>query len=433
MKYRITTLGCKVNEYESGFYQEQFEKAGFLPASENEHADVVVINTCTVTNTAAAKSRQKIRKARKENPGAFCVVAGCYAQIMEEALRKELEADLLIGASHKNQMVSLIQEHLDKNTKGDLVEELQDLTEFESMPIGHFEHQHRAFLKIEDGCNQYCSYCQIPLARGPERSAVTQEVIDTARKLADAGHKEIVLTGIHTGRYSFRGTSLSDLLKLLLEQTPEDVCYRISSIEITEVSEDLIALMQANPRVLPHLHIPVQSGCTETLMRMKRPYTIDQYKKRIEEIRQALPQISISTDIMCGFVQESEEEFAETLKNTEEIGFSFLHVFPYSRRKGTAADSMSGFVDSAVSKARTKTLLNLSEKLRKQDMERFDCGVMLVEKQEKDGTWSGYTEQYHPVRLKSSHPVSGRTAVQFTGIKDGHYEAVLKGDEHETF
>ena len=296
------------------------------------------------------------------------------------------------------------------------------------MPIGHFEGQHRAFLKIQDGCNQYCAYCQIPIARGPERSQIPADVISSAKLLAENGHQEIVLTGIHTGRYHFRETNLAMLLAQLLEETPNDVCYRISSIEITEVTDELLDLMAANPRVLPHLHIPIQAGDDRTLARMKRPYTTKQFLDRLGEIREKVPHISISTDVITGFVQESDDEFEQTVQTLKACAFSFLHVFPYSRRKGTAADAMTGFINGTIAKERTDRLLELSRELREQDMNRFDYAQVLVERayDKEPHVYLGYTSQYHPVQIYSEIPLKGRVDVKINGITDGHYTAVLK-------
>ncbi len=458
--FEIITLGCKVNEYETRYYQEQLEKLGLIEInrdSEDEfnsnssnlnhslneknersesEADVVIINTCTVTNTAAAKSRKKIRKARKENPEAIVVIVGCYAQVVEPNIAEGLQADVILGSSHKSEFGAWIEKLM--NQRGWMSDEsngieskerklhfevspIEDISDFDNMPIGHFEHQHRAFLKIQDGCNQYCAYCQIPLARGPERSQIPAEVIKTARSLTETGHLELVLTGIHTGRYSFRKTNLSMLLSMLLEETDENVTFRISSIEITEVTDELLDLMAQNPRILPHLHIPIQAGSDETLARMKRPYTVEQFKKRVSEIRKKVPDISISTDVITGFVQESDEEFAQTVKNLEEIGFSFLHVFPYSRRKGTAADKMSGFIDAAVAKKRTHELLKLSDQLRQNDMKRFKTSEILLERPENNhpDIMLGYTKQYHPAKVLHPVQTSGRIEVKILGIEDG--------------
>ncbi|MBF0579727.1 tRNA (N(6)-L-threonylcarbamoyladenosine(37)-C(2))-methylthiotransferase MtaB [Erysipelotrichaceae bacterium RD49] len=430
--FEIETLGCKVNEYESAFYASQLEKAGFCHAAKGEAADVLIINTCTVTNTAAAKSRRKINRLKRENPNAFVAAVGCYTQMLDEQQRQALHVDLIVGASHKDQLASTIIEAMNQKQspgqKIDLVEESRDLTRFESMPIGSFEGQHRAFLKIQDGCNQYCAYCQIPLARGPERSQLPMEVVKSAQDLAASGHLEIVLTGIHTGRYHFRDTNLTKLLEMLLENTSEEVCYRLSSIEITEVSDELLDLMAASPRILPHLHIPIQAGDDRTLARMKRPYTVAQFEKRLEQIRKKIPDISISTDVITGFVGESDEEFETTKQTLSDCRFSFLHVFPYSRRKGTAADAMTGFVDGHKAKARTDELLALSKQLRKDDMARFERSQMLIEREEpgQKNWYIGYTSQYHPARIFSMTPLRGRINVKMTESADERYTVVVE-------
>ncbi len=428
--FQIETLGCKVNEYESAYYTSQLEEAGFLHVDDGQVADVIIINTCTVTNTAAAKSRRKVARLKRENPGAFVVMVGCMAQVTNAQTREALGVDLIVGASHKNELAQWIQKGLQEHQPLDLVESIEDLTEFESMPIGTFEGQHRAFLKIQDGCNQYCSYCQIPLARGPERSQTPDEVIKSAQNLAANGHLEIVLTGIHTGRYHFRDTNLTDLLRRLLEEVDDQVCFRLSSIEITEITDELLELMKNNSRLLPHLHIPIQAGDDRTLARMKRPYTVAQFEKGLEEIRQAIPSASISTDIMTGFVQESDEEFETTVQTLKDCAFSFLHVFPYSVREGTAASKMTGFVDGNTAKERTHILLDLSKDLRDQDMARFTETQMLVERKDPhhEGSYIGYTSQYHPARLYSDTPVQGRLNVRIVGKEDDTYIVQAKED-----
>ncbi len=420
MRFSITTLGCKVNAYESQYYAEELKKLGFEEVSDDQESDICIINTCTVTNTAAHKSRQKIHQAKKKNPNAYCVVVGCYAQFAKEEERDHLDADLIIGANHKNQLAPLIQEMVSKNEKKDTVNEIVQFNDFEAMPIHYFESKHRAFLKVEDGCNQFCSYCAIPFARGRERSLKYEQVIEIAKNLASKGHSEIVLTGIHTGRYKDGDRHLSDLLQGLLENTPENVYYRISSIEITEVDDALIQLMAENPRICPHLHIPIQSACNETLKRMNRPYTVEEFKERITEIRQALPDISISTDVIAGFVQESDEEFQETYKNIKDIGFSFLHVFPYSKRNGTKASFMKGEINGKIAKERVASLLELSKQLRLKDMQRFPIVTVLIEKRQ-DGVYSGYTNQYHPISIYSDQVLEGRITLKWDSIDENGY------------
>ena len=422
MRFSIITLGCKVNAYESEYYAEALEKLGHV--RDDEDFDVCIINTCTVTNTAAAKSRKMIHRAKKA--GARVVVVGCFAQTADEDMKEKLGADLIIGAMHKKDLPEKVDELLKTP-----VHETEDLTRFEedfsfeSMPIHTFEGRNRAFLKVQDGCDQFCTYCAIPFARGRERSLNAQDAVNMVCELEKSGHKEVVLTGIHTGRYHDGDVDLAKLLKLMLEKT-EDVSFRISSIEITEVGDDLLELMAADKRILPHLHIPIQSGSDTVLERMGRPYTVEQFKARIDEIRSRIPRISISTDVMCGFVGETDAEFDEMMKNLEEIGFSFLHVFPYSERKGTKASRMGPAVHGSISRTRTEKLLELSERLRRQDMARFDEGTVLVE-QKKGDVYSGYTEQYHPVQIHADHELSGRITGKLVVCGD-HYEMEEIGD-----
>lgn len=423
MKFNIITLGCKVNAYESQFYAQKLEERGWQEDAKD--FDVCIINTCTVTNTAASKSRQMIHKEKKKRPDAIFVVVGCYAQTATEEAKKELDVDLIIGAKHKKDLVNLVEDFVANHQRKDLIDNVDDYFEFESMPIQCFESKHRAFLKVQDGCNQFCSYCQIPFARGRERSLNHEEAVRIAQDLEARGHIEIVLTGIHTGRYYDGEYNLAMLLKDLLANTSESVCYRISSIEITEVTRPLIELMKENPRVLPHLHIPIQAGCDATLKRMNRPYTMEKFKQQIAWIREEIPHISISTDIIAGFVQESDEEFETTFNNLKEIGFSFLHVFPFSVRSGTVAASMKGFVHGTIVKERVARLLALSDELRDMDMKRFKEISVLIERKQ-NGAYIGYTTQYHLAHIESDEEFSGRHEFTWDAIEDHTYQVRKK-------
>lgn len=419
MRFHIETLGCKVNTYESQYYAESLKKAGYIEVGKDDPCDICIINTCTVTNTAASKSRQKIHHAKKNNSNALIVLVGCYVQFIDEKQREALEADLIIGAKDKNKIVPLIDELIHEKHKMDQVKPIDQYFDFEAMPIHCFENMERAFLKVQDGCNQFCSYCAIPFARGRERSLSSDEVIKIAKELEEKGHQEIVLTGIHTGRYKDGDIDLACLLKLLLENT-QNVYFRISSIEITEVSDELIELILKEPRICHHLHIPVQSACNETLQRMNRPYTIEEFKNRISKIRSQIPDVSISTDVITGFVMESDEEFETTYQNLKEIEFSFLHVFPYSKRDGTKAASMKGEVHGTIQKERTSKLLELSKELRQKDMERYPNITVLIERNEGN-TYFGYTNQYHPARIESDTMLSGRILTSWDTIENGTY------------
>ncbi|WP_288342037.1 tRNA (N(6)-L-threonylcarbamoyladenosine(37)-C(2))-methylthiotransferase MtaB [uncultured Dubosiella sp.] len=426
MRFSIVTLGCKVNAYESQFYGKALKEKGWT--EDDENFDVIVVNTCAVTNTAAAKSRQMLHRAKKKNPDAYAVVIGCYAQVATPEEKEKIGADLLIGSKDKKKVADLIESHIKTRERFEDIQPVGERFDFEAMPIERFETKHRAFLKVQDGCNQFCSYCIIPYARGRERSLALDEVVSIAKQLEQKGHLEIVLTGIHTGRYDDGEHDLVDLLEALLANTSEKVTYRLSSIEITEISDRFIALMAREPRILHHLHIPVQSGCDATLKRMNRPYTIQEFQDRVEAIRHSIPDVSISTDVIAGFKQESDEEFEQTMENLTAIGFSFLHVFPYSIRKGTAAEKMPGTVHGAVVKERVERLLEQSRQLRAKDMARFKEGDVLIEQQEGD-EWTGYTNQYHPVRIESEIPLSGRLHVTFDSIEDDHYQVKVKKED----
>lgn len=426
MKFSITTLGCKVNAYESQYYAQQLEQHGFQQVDPSQPCDLFIVNSCTVTNTAASKSRQKIHSLKRANPNALCVVVGCYVQTIDEKERETLGADLIVGAKYKDRLLDMILDLVSSHQSQDMVENVSCLSTFESMPIQCFESKHRAFLKIQDGCNQFCSYCTIPFARGRERSLSCDEVVSIAKQLVEKGHSEIVLTGIHTGRYQDGDIDLTSLLKRLLNETEEHVYYRISSIEITEVSDALIQLMKDNDRICHHLHIPVQSACNETLQRMNRPYTIEAFMDRLSYIRHEIPDISVSTDVIVGFVQESDEEFEITRSNLEACHFSFLHVFPYSKRDGTKASKMSGHIPGNISKERAHILLNLSKQWRRKDMSRFDEIEVLIESKDDQG-YSGYTNQYHPVSIHTNQPLQGRLKMHYASIQNETYIVEKEG------
>ena len=394
--FAISTLGCKVNLYESEAYNELLVEAGYDEVSFSEQADIYIINTCAVTNTAAAKSRQRIAQAKKRNPEAILCVVGCFAQTEEEVLKQQLGVDIIVGNSEKPQLLSFIQNF----NKGNIISSVKEARnlEFEYLPVHHFESHTRAFLKIQDGCNQFCSYCIIPLARGNERSLDFDTVVSEARLLVESGHQEIVLTGIHTGRYcDAKGKTLDDVLKEL-EQIEALKRIRISSIEITEISDTMIALIANSKKIAKHLHIPLQSGVNTILKKMNRPYTTEEFQGKIDKIRNSIPNISISTDIICGFPQESEEEYQETIQFLEACKFSFLHVFPFSVRKGTAAEKMNDQIPANVKKERVTKLLALSNQLRYQYyLSLVGTQVEVLVEKQKNGYLSGYSGEYMEV------------------------------------
>lgn len=394
--FAISTLGCKVNTYESQGYVQALKEAGYTEVSFKERADIYLINTCVVTNTAASKSRQKIHQAQHLNADALIVVVGCYVQTASEELKKDLHIDLLIGSDRKNELPQLIAKTLQDRTQRIVLQDVRTPRAFEALPVAQFEHQTRAFLKIQDGCNQFCSYCIIPYARGAERSLHPDEVIKTAQELVDHGHLEIVLSGIHTGRYGREhNITLAQLLQRMCEEVKGLKRIRISSIEMNEVSEELIELMAKEETIARHLHIPLQSANNEVLKQMHRPYTIEEYEKRITLIRSKLPNISISSDVIVGFPGESEEQFQNTMDNIKRMQLSFLHVFPFSKRDGTKAADMKGQVDSRIKKERANRLIQLSNALYEQYKRSFISREVDVLWEKKEGTrMFGHTSEY---------------------------------------
>jgi len=398
IKFAILTLGCKVNLYESENYVQSLKEAGYIEVAFNEQADIYVINTCTVTNTASSKSRQKINQARKQNPKAVICAVGCLVQIGDENLD---DIDIMIGSAHKDQLVSLINKALSENEKYRLVDDVRQNSNFDELYVSNFTHHTRAFLKIQDGCDQFCAYCIIPYARGKERSLAPDKVIEQAKKLLTNGHKEIVLSGIHTGRYGKdHQTNLTTLIKQLL--TTSIYRLRISSIEITEITDEMILLIKEDDRLAKHLHIPLQSGCDKMLTLMKRPYDTAYFLDRIRYIQQMIPDISISTDVIVGFPGESEEDFMKTLSFIKEVNFSFLHVFPYSKKSGTVAAQMADQISKDVKRSRVTQLISLSNKMYEAYQKTFlTKKVDIIMEAEKEGKWMGHSSHYLPIEIDS--------------------------------
>ena len=394
--FAIATLGCKVNTYESQGYESALLEKGYEQVSFKEKADVYIINTCAVTNTAGSKSRQKIHAAIALNPEALIAVVGCYAQTASEQLEQDANIDILLGSDGKSRLADMIEEGLRKKRPQKLIHDVRKVNVFEALPIHRFEHQTRAFLKIQDGCNQFCSYCIIPFARGAERSLPEDEVLAIARSLSESGHREIVLSGIHTGRYGNGiNSSLCQLMKRMVKEIPKLQRIRISSIEMNEITDELLEFIKGEEKIARHLHIPVQSANTTVLKNMNRPYTIAWFMERVDYIRSLIPDISISSDVITGFPQESEEQFQDTLDNIARMRLSFLHVFPYSRRDHTAAAQMSGHLENKVKKERASRLANLSKQLYTAYKQNFiGKEVSVIFEKEKDGKLIGHSSEY---------------------------------------
>lgn len=359
MKFNIITFGCKVNQYESNMMKENMLSSNFFYTEDLSDANIIIVNTCSVTNVADKKCLKMIRRLKREYSNAILVVAGCSSQ-NKQSVYESLDIDILIGNRDKSIIDKLIKEYIETEKK--YVKFYNDRNlDFEDMYISDYNHT-RAFIKIEDGCDNFCSYCIIPYVRGSVRSKDFDKVINEAEELAKHGHKEIVLTGIHTGHYQNNGYDLTDLINEL-SKIDDIKRIRISSIEVTELNDKFLDMLKNNDKVCDHLHIPLQAGSDEILKRMNRKYDLAYYEEKIKKIRSIRPDISISTDIIVGFPYETEELFLNTLEFSKKIKFSKIHVFPYSVRVGTAAANMEEQVDEVVKKMRVKRLMAVSHML----------------------------------------------------------------------
>ena len=414
MNFNVINLGCKVNAYEAESTARSLEQHGYTRV-DNDGADITIIYTCAVTNMAAQKSRKMIHRAKRNNPESTIVVAGCYSQIDPDALK---EADILIGTKHKSKLLDYLLEY-EKNHERIVDIEKVDVLPFENMFVDQFDNQTRAYLKIQDGCNQFCTYCVIPFARGRERSMSVNDVLESVKMLQEK-HSEIVLSGIHTGRYGRDiGMTLSSLLDELLAISPEDFRFRISSIEMTEIDDHLIELMKKDHRIARHFHIPLQSGCDTVLKRMNRPYTTKEFLERIEYIRKKIPGISISTDLIVGFPGETDEEFKKTCDFLKECQFSFLHIFPYSLRSGTKAASMENQIDPKIKKNRAAICAEINEELYDKYKESYlDKEVTVLFEKNEDGYTFGHSSEYLPVLVKGEYPRSTFVKVEISELKN---------------
>ena len=394
-KIGFITLGCKVNIYESNALKNELEAAGFSVGEATEDCDAYIINTCSVTNMADAKSRRTIRKCIKMNPNALVCAMGCYTQTNEEA--KEIPGvDILIGNGNKKTAVDEIIKALNQNIKPKYINILDILDHHEYEPLGITSYDHtRAFVKIEDGCENFCAYCIIPYARGPVRCKKQDEVIEELVRITNNGYLEVVLAGIHTGKYYDDGLNLSGLVKRIINEVPKLKRLRLSSIEINEVDDEFINLMKENKVIADHLHLPLQAGSDLILSKMERKYDLQFFIDKVNKIREARPNISITTDIIVGFPYETEKEFLETYEFSKFIKFSKIHVFPYSMRKGTKATLMPQVQDS-VKKERASRLLKLSKELELEYAKGFIDSELdiIVEQKYNDSYAIGHTSNY---------------------------------------
>lgn len=396
MKFYVETFGCKVNTYESSFIKKSMENNGFFYVQDITMADVIIINTCTVTNTADSKCKKYVRKVRRENEKAILVVVGCSVQNNYE-IYKEMNINILLGNVGKSKIAEYINEYIKNKKQIVFVEKNRDLS-FENMKINSFPYT-RAFIKIQDGCDNFCSYCIIPFMRGKCRSKDFNLIIEEAKELVNNNHKEIVLTGIHTGSYN---NSNKDLVDVINELSKIDGLERIrlSSVEITELNDKFLNMLKENNKFCDHLHIPLQAGSNEILRKMNRKYDLEYFKSKIELIRKIRPNISITTDIIVGFPEETDEMFLNTYEFSKEIKFSKIHVFPYSKRDGTVASKMKEVKDIEKTN-RVHKLIELSNALEKDYNKMFENQEVSVLIEEiKDNCSVGHTSNYLKVTIQ---------------------------------
>ena len=400
MKVAFLTLGCKVNFYETEQMMEQFQSLGFDVVDFQEKADVYIVNTCTVTNMADRKSRQMLHRAKKKNPDSLVVAVGCYVESGEAKLEEDSAVDAFFSNREKEHMAERFVEQFHLTPK-----------ETQTMGSRHVEHERtRAYLKIQDGCNQFCTYCIIPYARGRVRSRRQSDVVEEVKRLAEAGYQEVVLTGIHLSSYGldFPEGEKETLLDLIRAVDAVDGIRRIrlGSLEPGIITEEFAEAIAAMPKVCPHFHLSLQSGSNGTLKRMNRKYTAEEYKHKCDLLRKVYGNPALTTDVIVGFPQESEEEFEESRAFVEDIHFFETHIFKYSRREGTRAAAMAGQIPEQEKTKRSHVLLELDERRRQEYMEGFlgkELEVLMEEEVEIDGVhyWTGHTREYLRVAVLS--------------------------------
>ena len=406
MKAAFYTLGCKVNTYETEVNIELFKNNGYEIVPFTEKADVYVINTCSVTNQSDVKSRKVIREAVKRGKDAIVVVMGCYSQIKYIEAASIPGVSIVIGTNNKTNILDLIEEY--KKDKKQIVKifDLKDI-KFENMNLDKYENHTRAFVKVQDGCNNYCSFCIIPYSRGNVRSKEKNLVIKEISTLAENGYKEVVLTGIHTGHYGLdlKEYDFSDLLREI-EKIDKLKRIRISSIECVELNEKFMDTLKNSKKIVNHIHIPLQSGSDTILKAMNRRYDMNKFIKIINEIRKIRPNIAITTDVIVGFPGETDELFNETVESIKKVGFTELHVFPYSKREGTPAAKMNNQVDGNIKKERVKKIISLSEELKISYYKSLEGSneELFVEKY-IDGYLVGHLSNYGLCKVKSDKKI----------------------------
>lgn len=415
-KVALHNLGCKVNAYETEAMQQLLEAAGYEIVPFAPGADVYVINTCTVTNIADRKSRQMLHKAKKMNPEAVVVAAGCYVQAGKEKAEADPSIDLIIGNNKKQDLISVLEQYLETKERRKEMIDISHTKEYEKLQIDRTEEHTRAYIKVQDGCNQFCTYCVIPYARGRVRSRKTADVVREVERLAISGCQEVVLTGIHLSSYGVdRKEDGETLLSLIqaVHQVEEIKRIRLGSLEPGIVTEEFAKELSQLKKMCPHFHLSLQSGCTDTLKRMNRRYTAQEYAEKCEILRKFFSCPALTTDVITGFPGETEEEFSQSRDFVEKIGFYETHIFPYSRREGTKAAGMPEQLPEGIKKERSRVLIEIGMKHQREFMEKFlgqKREVLFEERQDIQGTayWVGHTMEYLKVAVVSDEDLGNR-------------------------
>ncbi|GAA0122188.1 MAG: tRNA (N(6)-L-threonylcarbamoyladenosine(37)-C(2))-methylthiotransferase MtaB [Clostridium argentinense] len=433
MRVAFSTLGCRVNVYESEAMTEKFIKDGYEVTNFDEFSDVYVINTCTVTNMGDKKSRQMISRARRKNPDAIIAVVGCYSQIASDEISKIEGVDVVLGTRNKGDIVYYVNRAREEKRQFVEVNDVLRNRNFEELDIEEFQDKTRAFLKIQDGCNKFCSYCLIPFARGAVCSKDPEKLLKEVHELSQNGFKEIILSGVHTASYGVDLEGDWSLVKVLEEINKVEGIerIRIGSIDPTFFSEGVIEKIAGLEKMCPHFHLSLQSGCDATLKRMNRHYTTEDYRTVVENLRKHISDVSITTDIIAGFPGESEKDFEEAYKFLSEIELSKMHIFKYSPRKGTKAAEMMLQVDGNIKEKRSEALIALSDKLENQFMSKFIGRTMKVlyeeESKELSNHYVGYTPNYIKVIAKSDENLQGKIVeTKLEKVEDAYILGAIK-------
>ena len=402
MRFMITSLGCKVNIYESEAVVFDLKSKGWV--IDEIDPEVVIINTCTVTNMSDAKSRKLIRQYKRLHPHAVMVVMGCYSQLNADSIMDMGCVDVIIGTNNRKKIYDYVIRHLLLKTPINMVKDSKEYTKFEDLCLTELNIHTRGFVKVQDGCENFCSYCAIPYSRGPIKSRPMESILKEVLELVYTnGVKEIVLAGINTGTYGkdLGNITLASLIETIMVSVPDLYRLRLSSIELMEISDELLnVLKKYENRIANHLHIPLQSGCDETLIRMNRKYLMNEYFRKIEKIRSMFKDIAITADCLAGFVGETEEEFETTYKNIEKLEYADLHIFPYSRRPNTLADTLPNHLNPIVIKERAHKLQELAKQSKLKYYQKFiDTNMEVLIEQKKNGYWYGHTSNYLEVKI----------------------------------